>query len=126
MPLGRHKVGIFFVFSFFTGMGMVFAGATVTQCLAAIGVPASPNCNWRGNPLALGVSIGGLALVAFGFWVMLFRKPPRTAKPDTSVPDEDGFYPLKNQIGKGLGAARDTELGFLGQGRELFVEDGIG
>jgi hypothetical protein len=126
MPRVKHKVGIFFVFSFFTGMGMSIGAATVTQCLSAIGVPQSPNCNWRGNPLALAVEIGGVVLVAFGFWVMLFRKPPRTAKPDPSVPDEDGFYPLRNQIGKGLGAARDTELGFSGQGREFFVKDDVG
>jgi hypothetical protein len=118
MPLGQHKVGIFFVFSFFVGMGMMVGAATSTQCLAAIGVPVSPNCNWRGNPLAEVVLWAGLILVVVGFWAMLFRRPRRSAKPDPSVPDEDGFYPLKNQVGHGPAGYLDPDEKTEGLGAE--------
>jgi hypothetical protein len=88
---------------------MMFVGATLTQCLRAVGVYA-PNCNWTSNPLGTGVTIGGFVLVAVGVWAMFFQRPPQTGKTDPSVPDENGFYPLRNQVG---GSPGHGPVGYL-------------
>ncbi len=75
----------------------MFAGGALTQCLRAVGVYAS-NCSWTGNPLGTGIAIGGFVLVAVGVWAMFFRRPPGTGKTESSAPDEEGFYPLRNQV----------------------------
>ena len=74
---------------------MMFVGGALTQCLRAVGVYA-PNCSWTGNPLGTGVTIGGFVSVAVSMRAMFFRRPPRTGKTEPSVPDDDGFYPLRN------------------------------
>lgn len=76
---------------------MIFFGESLTGCLSARGAPPSPNCSPYSDPLSPVIVFAGVGLVVFAFWVTLYRKPPKTKKTEPSAPDEDGFYPLRNQ-----------------------------
>ncbi len=93
---GQSGIGLFLV-SFIGGIAMIFLGESLTGCLSSKFNSPGPNCLPYSNPLATAIVFVGLGLIVFAFWATLYRKPPKTKKTEPFAPDEDGFYPLKNQ-----------------------------